>query len=69
MSFKFNLGQAVEITTSAENGKVIARAEYLNSINSYLVRYRNGQGQAVEAWWTEDALKTTEEQNQPQAAA
>lgn len=54
--FKFNLRQVVVIDESNERGTIIARAEFIHSENSYLVRYCNGQGVAVEAWWTEGAL-------------
>lgn len=39
-----------------EAGVVIARAEYARSANSYLVRYRSGDGRQIEAWHDEDAL-------------
>lgn len=40
-----------------ENGEVIARAEYQNGAPpSYLIRYRDGTGCQVEAWFTEDAI-------------
>jgi hypothetical protein len=54
--FELQLGQNVVIKVSGEEGEVIARAEYLNSANSYYIRYRSADGRAVEAWWTEDAL-------------
>lgn len=55
-SFAFSLGQQVVITASGEAGQVVGRAEYLNSSNSYYVRYQARDGRATEAWWTEDAL-------------
>ena len=55
--FKFALGQQVSIAASGESGDVIARAEYATSENSYLLRYRAGDGRAVEAWWSESALQ------------
>lgn len=58
--FLFNIAQAVRITVSGERGEVIGRAEYKTSCNSYLVRYRGADGQAREAWWTEDALESAE---------
>lgn len=54
--FKFALNQLVFIEVSNESATVIARAEYATSENSYLLRYRAGDGRAVEAWWQESAL-------------
>ncbi len=56
LQFKFNLAQKVAIAASGETGEVIARAEYVHSINSYYIRYRCADGRAAEAWWSEDAL-------------
>lgn len=55
--FKYPLGHKVLIAVSGESGDVIGRAEYTTSEVSYLVRYRAGDGRAVEAWWQEDALE------------
>lgn len=55
-SFEFSLGDTVAIAASGEAGKVIGRAEYAHDENSYLVRYKAGDGRAVEAWWQESAL-------------
>lgn len=54
--FLFSINQAVAIGASSESGHVIARAEYANNENQYLVRYKAGDGRAVEAWWGESAL-------------
>lgn len=55
--FKFDLNEEVAIEISGEGGTVIGRAEYTHqSIPSYLVRYEDGSGRAVESWWTQDAL-------------
>lgn len=43
-----------------EVGKVIARAQYANSQNQYLMEYRNGQGVAVEQWWGQSQLVKVE---------
>lgn len=59
-SFKFELGQIVAISVSGEQGKIIGRAEYINSGRAYFLRYKCGDGRAVETWWPEDALETTE---------
>jgi hypothetical protein len=54
--FRFEINQAVMITASGESGVVVGRAEYATSENSYYVRYRAGDGRAVEQWWQESAL-------------
>jgi uncharacterized protein (DUF2126 family) len=56
MGFKLDLSQRVEIQVSGEEGYVIGRAEYVDSENSYQVRYKSATGQAIEAWWAESAL-------------
>jgi hypothetical protein len=56
MLFRFILDASVAIAVSGEQGTVIARAEYLNAENHYLVRYKAADGRAVEAWWGESAL-------------
>ena len=56
MVFKYELKQAVTIAASGEAGEVIARAEYITSESSYLVRYQAADGRATEAWWQESAL-------------
>lgn len=57
LPMKFELNQFVSITASGESGIVIGRAEYANSENSYLLRYRAADGRAVETWWQESALR------------
>lgn len=54
--FKFKLGDRVRLTESGEDGAVVGRAEYSNSSNTYLIRYKAGDGRQVEQWWQEDAL-------------
>lgn len=56
MSFNFEMNQHVCIAASGEVGQVVGRAEYVNSANSYFVRYIARDGRAVEQWWAEDAL-------------
>jgi hypothetical protein len=58
--FKFELGADVAIGVSGESGEVIGRAEYLNNENSYFVRYKAGDGRAIEDWWRESALVSTD---------
>jgi hypothetical protein len=60
-NFAFKLGQRVTIAESGETGEVIGRAHYTYADPSYLIRYRAGDGRAVESWWTEDALTAAPE--------
>lgn len=55
-SMQFNLGDAVKILESGEQGRVVGRAEYEYAEPGYLVRYKAADGRAVEAWWTQGAL-------------
>jgi hypothetical protein len=55
--FDFDLNQPVKLTLSGEEGHIIARAEYISSAPSYLVRYEAADGRQVEAWWDENALE------------
>ena len=57
MTFKFNLKQRVSIIASDEVGEVVGRADYPHLECAYCIRYKAGDGRAVEAWWTEQALK------------
>jgi len=43
-------------TVNIERGIVVGRLEYDTGSRQYLVRYKNGAGSQVEAWWDEDAL-------------
>lgn len=52
----FNIGDTVEIVASGEQGRVVGRAQYEHAEPGYLVRYKAGDGRAVEAWWTQGAL-------------
>lgn len=54
--FKHALDAEVSLTASGESGRVVARAEYTNAADSYLVRYKAGDGRQTEAWWSEDAI-------------
>jgi hypothetical protein len=56
MDFKFELDQEVTITASGESGVVVGCAHYNNADCSFLIRYKAGDGRAVESWWTEKAL-------------
>ena len=58
--FRFDMGDRVRMAESAEVGTIIGRAEYLTSENSYLVRYRAGDGRQTECWWGESAICVSE---------
>lgn len=55
-NWKFSLGAEVTIECSGEQGTVVGRAEFANAEDSFLVRYKAGDGRAVESWWTVGAL-------------
>jgi len=54
--FKFELHDKVLIDVSLECGMIIGRAEYADSVNNYLIRYKTADGRAVENWWSENAI-------------
>lgn len=56
--WKFDITGDVIITASGEQGEVIGRAEYAHAEDAYLLRYKAANGRAVEAWWSESALKS-----------
>jgi hypothetical protein len=58
MTFKFDMEQNVIISVSGETGEVIGRAEYARDEDAYYIRYKSGDGRAVESWWRESALET-----------
>lgn len=55
--FDYELGSPVAIKCSGETGQVIARAQYKNSQDQYLIRYKSADGRAVEEWWSADAIQ------------
>lgn len=59
-NFRFPLKAKVKIIVSSETGYVIGRAQYSESKDSYLVRYKAHDGRAVEQWWPEPALDWAE---------
>lgn len=59
-AFSFSLGQMVIIGASGERGRVLGRAEYLDSAPSYFVRYKGADGRAVECWWGQSALEAAD---------
>lgn len=55
--FKFQLEGFARLIESHEYGMVIGRAEYVNSENQYLIRYKAGDGRQTETWWGESGLE------------
>ncbi len=55
--FKFEMGDAVVLTLSKEQGDVIGRAEYLDEKNCYYVRYVAADGRQVQCWLDESAIE------------
>lgn len=66
--FTFELNQPVKIIASGELGHIVGRAEYSNSIDTYFVRYKSADGRAVEQWWSEDALRSVDADDDQGAA-
>ncbi|MDC9614901.1 hypothetical protein PSI19_13725 [Xenorhabdus khoisanae] len=58
--FKHDLGQSVQVTISGEKGHIKARAEYTHGVNQYLIHYLAADGWAVDAWFEEGELSSTE---------
>lgn len=54
--FQYFMYQEVRLVASEERGKIIGRAEFAASENTYLVRYKAGDGRQVESWWGESAI-------------
>lgn len=54
--FKHQLGQVVQVTISAEEGHIKARAEYHNGPNQYLIHYLTADGRAQDTWFEEGEL-------------
>lgn len=61
--FKFEIGARVKITMSGETGTVIARADYRDACDAYLVLYRAADGRAVSVWWNDPDLEADESIN------
>ena len=60
MGFQFELGDLAVIAESGEQGKVIARTEYMDCPPAFLIRYQQSNGVAVETWWPDSALRAPE---------
>ena len=55
--FAFELSQDVRLVRTGEAGTVVGRAEYVDAIPSYYVRYTAADGRQAEAWWAQSALE------------
>lgn len=59
-SFAFAMGCLVGIEfQDKRQGRVVGQLLYLSGARSYLVRYQDAEGDAVERWWDESALIAT----------
>jgi hypothetical protein len=58
--FTFELKAKVRIVASGEVGEVIGRVQYAHADDSYFLRYKAGDGRAVESWWNENAIEAAE---------
>lgn len=56
-SFKYDMAETVCLRESEEMGRVVGQAHYEDAGDSYLIRYKAGDGRQVEQWWAESALK------------
>ena len=56
-TFTYELRQYVKLAHSKEAGQIVARAEYLDSNDQYLLRYKDATGRQVENWWSEAATE------------
>lgn len=56
-SLRHEIGETVVLKESEEMGRVIGRAQYEDSKDQYLIRYKAGDGRQVEQWWYESAIK------------
>lgn len=54
--FKLCLQDLVTLSFSGESGEVIGRGHFLDSEDSYLIRYKTADGRLVEAWWPITAI-------------
>lgn len=53
----YGFGDKVKIACSGETGEVIGYAQFVAHKDQALVRYKAGDGRAVEHWWDVDALE------------
>lgn len=53
----YGFDEKVKIACSGEKGVVIGYAQYKDAQDQALVRYKSGDGRAVETWWSVSALE------------
>lgn len=59
--FTLAIGDNARVARSQDEvGIVIARAQYRDDGNQYLLQYQNAQGVGVEQWWRQNALVKVE---------
>lgn len=58
--FLFELNARIKINVSGDKGSIVARCEYTNATNRYLIQYVTKMGVPLEEWWPEDALTSEE---------
>lgn len=55
-SFKYCLGQLVNIRISDEWGEIQARSQHVNGRNQYYIHYQSANGCATDRWFSESQL-------------
>lgn len=55
--FKFENGTRIKNKSYGQHGQIIARAEFMEGGNRYLVKHRDGYGRDTEGWWTEAEIE------------
>lgn len=64
-SFKYCLGQLVNIRISDEWGEIQARSQHVSGGNQYFVHYRAADNCATERWYSEHQLSAVEDDRSP----
>lgn len=59
VDMKFELNQGVSIDLTKTPATVIGRSDYTTADPSYLLLFKDAQGNAVEQWWSECHLAET----------
>ncbi len=55
--YKFSLNDKIKLAMTEEKGKVIGRAEYVETTQIYYVRYIAGDGRQCTEWFNGEALE------------
>lgn len=64
-SFKYCLGQLVNIRISDEWGEIQARSQHVNGGNQYYIHYQSANGCATDRWYSESQLSAVEDERSP----